>query len=161
MGLPLLTLVTRPVFQSLASREPKWIKPEGAGQQAIGGALGVDQGSPVGGPAAALGRPLVRGSWTNTKGDSIDSSKATFFRRRNRVARDRRRRPAARSSVELKCGNPHGYWCFEHPDWPPLAVSTNRPTIEGSNLGYRRTGMVPSRLRSSHDLGTITQGSLI
>ena len=36
MGLPLLTLVTRPVFQSLASREPQWIKPEIAGQQAIG-----------------------------------------------------------------------------------------------------------------------------
>src|SRR6516162_3646329 len=26
------------------------------------------------------------------------------------------------------------------PDWPPLAVSTNLPTIEGSDLGYRRTG---------------------
>jgi hypothetical protein len=43
------------------------------------------------------------------------------------------------------------------PDWPPLAVSTNLPTIEGSDLGYRRTGMVPSRLRSSHDLGTINR----
>ena len=43
-----------------------------------------------------------------------ESSKATFFRRRNRLARDRRRRPVAdRASVELKCGNPHGYWCFE------------------------------------------------
>jgi hypothetical protein len=38
------------------------------------------------------------------------------------------------------------------PDWPPLAVSTNLPTIEGSDLGYRRTGMVPNRLHSSHDL---------
>src|SRR6516164_4782994 len=44
------------------------------------------------------------------------------------------------------------------PDWPPLAVPTNRPTIEGSDLGYRRTGMVPSRLRSSHDLGTSIGG---
>ena len=43
------------------------------------------------------------------------------------------------------------------PDWPPLAVSTNRPTIERSDSGYRRARMVPSRLRSSHDLGSINR----
>ena len=45
---------------------------------------------------------------------------------------------------------------FSDPDWPPL-VSTNRPTIERSDSGYRRTRMVPSRLRSSHDLGSINR----
>src|SRR6516165_3984150 len=42
-------------------------------------------------------------------------------------------------------------------DWPPLAVSTNRPTIERSDSGYRRTRMVPCRLRSSHNLGSINR----
>jgi hypothetical protein len=64
---------------------------------------------------------------------------------------------AATVSVELKCGNPHGYWCFERSGRPPLAVSTNRPTIERSDSGYRRTKMVPSRPRSSHDLGSINR----
>jgi hypothetical protein len=41
---------------------------------------------------------------------------------------------------------------FSDPDWPPLAVSTNRPTIEGSDLGYRRTGMVPNRIREEDQI---------
>jgi hypothetical protein len=60
-------------------------------------------------------------------------------------------------SVELKCGNRMTIGVLSDPDWTPLAVPTNRPTIEGSDLGYRRTGMVPSRLRSSHDLGIINR----
>jgi hypothetical protein len=36
--------------------------------------------------------------------------------------------------------------------WPSLAVSTNWPTIEGSDLGYRRTGMVPNRIREEDQI---------
>ena len=67
-----------------------------------------------------------------------ESSDATFFRRRNRLARDRRRRPVAdRASVELKCGNPHGYWCFERSGLATVA-RIHKPAHEGG-LGFRVT----------------------
>src|SRR6516165_8619284 len=51
---------------------------------------------------------------------------------RSRATRFRRRPAADLVSVDLKCGNPHGYWCFERSGLTTVAVSTNWP-----RLGFR------------------------